>query len=125
MPVDKDAEASNIPSKSLEAELKAIYEIGLAARLFYIKSSKWNMALSQDKILVRMRENLEFDEEFAEDQEKDWKSIVFGPNKCSCIKARDSSETLDENMLDGTEVLEMIFIYSNEFLRHMLILNCC
>jgi len=62
------------------------------------------MALSQDKILVRMRENLEFDEEFAEDQEKDWKSIVFGPNKCSCIKARDSSETLDENMLDGTEV---------------------
>jgi len=103
LPVDKDAEASNIPSKSLEAELKAIYEIGFAVRLFYIKSSKWNMALSQDKILVRMRENLEFDEEFAEDQEKDWKSVVFGPNKCSVIKARDSSETLDESMLDNTE----------------------
>jgi len=70
------------------------------------------MALSQDKILVRMRENLEFDEEFAEDQEKDWKSVVFGPNKCSVIKARDSSETLDESMLDGTEThanLELLF----------------
>jgi len=57
-----------------------------------------------------MRENLEFDEEFAEDQEKDWKSIVFGPNKCSCIKAKDSAEILDETMLDGTEVN-----YSNNY----------
>ena len=51
-----------------------------------------------------MRENLEYDEEFAEDQEKDWKSVVFGANKCYCIKARDSAETLDESMLNGTEV---------------------
>jgi cancer susceptibility candidate protein 1 len=51
-----------------------------------------------------MRENLEYDEEFAEDQEKDWKSVVFGANKCYCIKARDSAETLDEAMLNGTEV---------------------
>jgi len=103
LPVDQDAEVCNIPTKLLEAELKAINEIGFGVRLFYVKSSKWNMALAQDKILVRMRENLEFDEEFAEDQEKDWKSIVFGPNKCSIIKARDSAETLNENLLDDTE----------------------
>ena len=62
-----------------------------------------------DKVLVRMRENFEFDEVFAEDQEKDWKSVVFGPNKCSVIKARDSSETLDESLLNDTEVIVICY----------------
>jgi len=40
---------------------------------------------------VRIRENLEYDEEFHElGMEKDWKSICWWPNKVTCIKARDS-----------------------------------
>jgi cancer susceptibility candidate protein 1 len=40
--------------------------------------------------MVKVRENNEMDMEFAEDQEKDWKSIVFWNNKVGCVKARDS-----------------------------------
>jgi len=68
-----------------------------------------------------MRENLEFDEEFAEDQEKDWKSIVFGTNKCSIIKAKDSAETLNESLLDDTEVYSDGFYF--KLLRLILIWN--
>ena len=53
---------------------------------------------------MRIRENLEFDEEYAEDQEKDWKSIVWWSNKCACVRIRDSAETPNENLVDGTLV---------------------
>lgn len=66
------------------------------------------MAISSDRVLVRIRENLEFDLEFAEDQEKDWKSVVFWDNKCACIKARDSADTLNDNFLDDTEVNSLV-----------------
>lgn len=54
--------------------------------------------------MVRIRENMEYDEEFAEDQEKEWKSIVWWTNKCACVKSRDSWENLNENFVDGTVV---------------------
>ena len=49
-----------------------------------------------------MRENPEFDEDFAEDQEKDWKTFVWWKNKVACIKMRDSYDNLNETLLDGT-----------------------
>ena len=69
---------------------------------------------SLDKVMVRIRENLEYDEEFAEDQEKDWKSIVWWPNKCAAIKARESSETLNESFVNGTVVnpLSKILVFN-------------
>ena len=54
--------------------------------------------------MVRIRENLEFDEEYAEDQEKDWKSIVWWSNKCACVRIRDSAETPNENFVEETMV---------------------
>jgi cancer susceptibility candidate protein 1 len=68
------------------------------------------MAISSDRVLVRIKENLEFDLEFAEDQEKDWKSVVFWDNKCACIKAKDSAETLNDHFLEDTEVIFFSFI---------------
>jgi hypothetical protein len=58
-----------------------------------------------DKILLRIRENLEYDLEFAEDQEKDWKSIMFWEDKCTCVRAKDSSEHLDDKPLKDVEVV--------------------
>lgn len=52
--------------------------------------------------MLRMRENPELDEDFAEDQEKDWKTIVWWKNKVGAIKMRDSYENLNENLLEGT-----------------------
>ena len=52
--------------------------------------------------MVRLRENMEFDEEFAEEQDKEWKSIVWWRNKCAAVKARDTHERLNEEFLDKT-----------------------
>jgi cancer susceptibility candidate protein 1 len=50
-------------------------------RSFYLKSSRFSYQLSDKKVLLRIRENLAYDELFAEDQEKDWKSIMWFQNK--------------------------------------------
>ena len=52
--------------------------------------------------MVRLRENPENDEDFAEDQEKDWRTFVWWKNKVGCIKMRDSYENLNETLLEGT-----------------------
>lgn len=52
--------------------------------------------------MVRLRENPENDEDFAEDQEKDWRTFVWWKNKVGCIKMRDSYENLNETPLEGT-----------------------
>jgi hypothetical protein len=52
---------------STDAEDRAIEDISLAVRGFFIKSSKWSSSVGEDKVVYIMRENLEYDEEFAED----------------------------------------------------------
>lgn len=71
-------------------------------RSFYVKSSRFSGALPNNKILIRVKENLEYDENFSEDQEKDWKSIQIYPNKVKCVKARDSMPFCDEKFVDDT-----------------------
>lgn len=46
MPVDEDALTNGLALKSKETEDKAIKDICLAMRSFYVKSSRWNMPLS-------------------------------------------------------------------------------
>lgn len=91
-----------IDLKNPEAEALAIQDVCFAVRSFFIKSSRWNHIINSEKIMLRMRENPELDEDFAEDQEKDWKTIVWWKNKVGAIKMRDSYENLNENLLDGT-----------------------
>lgn len=51
--------------------------------------------MDEEKILVRIRENVEYDEmTYGEDQEKDWKSICWYPNKCAAIRAGDKGVIL-------------------------------
>ena len=52
--------------------------------------------------MLRIRENLAYDEFFAEDQEKDWKSILWYNNKVACVKSRDSHNTCNEAMVEDT-----------------------
>lgn len=75
--------------------------------------------------MVSLHENLENDEEFAEDQEKDWRSIVFWANKVGCIKARESGDVLDEGFYNDSIVTttwsSLLSMFPN---RHMLISKC-
>lgn len=42
---------------------------------------------------------MKYDEEFAEDQEKEWKSVVFWSDKIGCVKARDSRDKCDMSFI--------------------------
>jgi len=103
MPVSNDAVVAGITVKSEKTEELAIRDIAVSVRSFYVKSSHHSNSLVGDKILVRIRENLEYDQDFAEDQEKDWKSVCWWPNKCAVIKSRDSLNNCNEALLEGTE----------------------
>lgn len=96
LPEDTDIEEAELTLKDSEAEDRAIEDIALAVRGFFIKSSKWTSQVSDDKVVYYMRENLEYDLEFAEDQEKDWKSIFSWRNKCAIYKLKESDEVLKE-----------------------------
>ena len=67
LPRDSDFELAEMAEKNQGVEDKAIEEVCLAARSFFIRSSKWSTTLPSDQIMVKIKENMEYDREFAED----------------------------------------------------------
>lgn len=102
MPVPEDAATANISSKDNKVEDLCISDVVFAVKSFFIKSSRFSYMLKNSQVLLRIRENLEYDEVFAEDQEKDWKSIMWHNNKVECVKSRDSYQTCIETKCDDT-----------------------
>ena len=68
-----------MPVKDREAEQEAIRDIAYAVESFYIRSE-----INESKdIVVKIRENLDYERVFLEDQEKDWKRIRWTTgNRC-------------------------------------------
>lgn len=60
-----------MPIKDRKAEQNAIRDIAYAIEAFYIRSE----VNDSSDIVVKIRENLEYERVFLEDQEKDWKKI--------------------------------------------------
>ncbi len=67
LPEDTDIEEGEMTLKDSDAEDRAIEDIALAVRSFFIRSSKWSSLVSDEKVVYILRENMEYDEEFAED----------------------------------------------------------
>lgn len=59
----------------MQAEEKAILDIATSVRAFAYRSCRWNSSIEPDNIVVKIRENLEFDREFFEDHEPDWRYV--------------------------------------------------
>ena len=76
-------------------------EIATCLRAFAVRSSKWNKHLETDNIVFKLRENLEFDREFFEDHEPDWKYMMFWPNKCAFVDTSDTHEHLKHTVKHG------------------------
>jgi hypothetical protein len=102
LPSDEDAETCNIPLKNLMAEHKAADDISIAAKSFYVSSNKWNCSMDPNQILVKMRYNPECDEEFLEDQEKDWMAVSWWDNKCEVLRTRESQDEPAKKRIKGT-----------------------
>lgn len=64
-------------------------DIATSLRAFAFRSSNWNKSIDVENIIIKIRENLEFDREFFEDHEPDWKYAMWWPNKCAFILASD------------------------------------
>lgn len=71
LPVDEDYEEAKVPVKDRKAEQNAIRDIAYAIEAFYVRSE----VNDSSDIVVKIRENLEYERVFLEDQEKDWKKI--------------------------------------------------
>ena len=93
MPRDEDAKLAGIEIKSQAAEERAIVDVALGVRAFHFQECKWNQSRDQgnpgvanDNIVMRIRENLEFDEAFEEDYEPDWRYVMWWNNKVSFVE---------------------------------------
>ena len=54
--------------KDFHAEERAINDIACSIRAFAYRSCKWNTTVEPDNIVIKIRENLEFDREFFEEE---------------------------------------------------------
>ena len=54
--------------------------------------------------MLRIRENLEFDKEFLEDDENDWRQVVWWANKCSFVNGcKDTDAKCNVQIAEGQE----------------------
>jgi hypothetical protein len=90
LPIEEDAALCKIGLKDRGAEERAIVDIVTAMRSFAIRSTKWNKEAGDDRVLAKIRENLDFDKQFLEDHEQDWTHVQWWHNKVAFLKATES-----------------------------------
>lgn len=61
---------------------------------------KWCQEAKEENIVVRLRENPDNDRVFLEDDESDWRSIMWWSNKVSYIKCKNCDETFNSEIED-------------------------
>ena len=103
MPVDDDAKLGGIHLKDRQAEENAIIDVATGLRSFAFRSCKWNKSINGENVVVKIRENLEFDREYFEDHEPDWRYVMWWPNKCAFVRCSDDAETCDTRLPNGHE----------------------
>jgi len=101
MPEDEDAARGGIHLKDKAAEERAILDISQTLKVFSFQSVKWSQAASEENIVVRLRENPDNDKQFLEDDESDWKSIMWWNNKVSYINCRNCDDKFDPTICAG------------------------
>ena len=99
MPRDEDFRLAGLEPKDRAAEERAIIDVSLAVRAFHFQTCKWNQVrdannpgVSSENILLRIRENLEFDDEFLEDSEPDWRYVMWWNNKVAFVQGCKNSQ---------------------------------
>ena len=109
MPRNEDSELAGIEPKDQAAEERAIIDVALGVRAFHFRECKWNQSKDQanpgvppENIVMRIRENLEFDDEFLEDYEPDWSYVMWWNNKVSFVEnCRQDQESCNAQIKQG------------------------
>eukprot|EP00357_Protocruzia_adherens_P026664 CAMPEP_0115036734 /NCGR_PEP_ID=MMETSP0216-20121206/42310_1 /TAXON_ID=223996 /ORGANISM="Protocruzia adherens, Strain Boccale" /LENGTH=633 /DNA_ID=CAMNT_0002416641 /DNA_START=8 /DNA_END=1909 /DNA_ORIENTATION=- len=93
MPDNRDSEFDGEISVKEDAAIeRALQDIALAIGTFAFRSSKFNRTLPKSRLIVRVRENLEYDESFAEDEEIHWSTAVWEHNRCYLVSDKESAK---------------------------------
>ena len=103
LPRNEDAALGEIKLKEFGAEERAINDLAVGVRAFAFRSCRWNQHIENENIVIKIRENLEFDREFFEDHEPDWKYFMYWPNKCTFVRCSDLDEQADVRIVAGHE----------------------
>lgn len=104
MPDDEDIQfTEGYELKDDDCFERAIMDISLSIRSFAFRHSKWNKTLPKNQAITRIRENLEFDEEFHEDEEIHWKTVIWENNKCYLCYAKESADECDSAIPEDIE----------------------
>lgn len=101
LPDDEDAKRGGIHLKEHATEENAILDIAQTLKAFAFQSVKWNQQADAANIVCRLRENLDNDRVFLEDDESDWKSVMWWNNKVSYIKCKNCDDTFNSDIDDG------------------------
>lgn len=101
IPEDADSERGGIHLKDKGAEERAILDIAQTLKVFAFQSVKQSQDASPENIVVRLRENPDNDRVFLEDDESDWKTVMWWNNKVSYIKSKNSDEKFNSQIEDG------------------------
>ena len=100
-PEDEDAGRGGIHLKDKLAEERAILDIASTLKVFAFQSLKWSQQAEPENIVCRLRENPDNDNVFLEDNESDWKSVMWWSNKVSYIKAKNCDAKFNGEIDDG------------------------
>lgn len=99
LPDDRDYKFAGVEPKDTDAEERAIWDIVTSVNAYSFRSAKWNKnPKMSENIIVKIRENLEYDREFFEDYEPDWRYIMWWANKCSFTDCTDLEEDFDRKV---------------------------
>ena len=106
IPDERDYKLAGIEPKDPNAEDKAVWDVVSSINAYAFRSAKWNKNPKlKDNIILKIRENLEYDREFFEDYEPDWRYVMWWANKCSFVDCTDLDEDFDRrvNIPEGSE----------------------
>lgn len=107
LPRNEDAKLAGIQEKSRAAEERAIQDVAIGVRAFHFRRSKWNQTVDSESVVLKIRENLEFDRKFLEDFEPDWCYMKWWSNKCSYVRCREDLDKCDDRISEGEETHAM------------------
>lgn len=108
LPQDEDAERGEIHLKDKSTEERAILDIAQTLKVFAFQSMKWSQQCEQENIVCRLRENPDNDKVFLEDDESDWRSVMWWNNKVSYIKSQNCDEQFNGEIADGQVTHSML-----------------
>ena len=108
LPRDEDAKLAGIELKDRGAEERAILDVANSVRAFHFRRAAWNQGpagdegIGPDQVLLKLRENLEFDRDYLEDYEPDWRYVSWWNNKCAFQKGiKDTDTKCDAKLAEG------------------------